>query len=158
MKRKISYLLIFSVLLIASCRTIGYQAIKPVVDVFFIPLRNDDLLNLQGALFYFRQLNNHWPTDVVELLDVNKNDSINVELINFSNLHWTTVGDSLLVEYKLDYDETDTIEYSYLSGKFYLAPNVDTLKVSHIIINAESNDGTFRFDSNPVNKKRKIKK
>ncbi len=149
MKKKIARLLLyFIVFLVTSCATIGYQIMKPMVDVIFIPLTNEDLATLQWSLFYYRGQYQQWPSNVIALLGINKNDSINVNLANFNILTWVSVGDSLLVDYSIKYSEADTMQYRYLKGKFYISPNTDSLQVSHFQIKGESKDGKYFFGTN----------
>jgi hypothetical protein len=132
-----------------SCKTAGSLCIQPVFTVLSVPLTNPDLLNLQGALFYYRQISSKWPGEKVDLVKMSKNDSSNVDFLKFTALRWSSVNDSLLVEYNLQYDKGDTLAYRYLSGKFYVLPNADTLQVIHVDLRGESKDGKLRFGPEP---------
>jgi hypothetical protein len=152
------YLLIILILLANACKLIGNTLIKPIMEVAFIPLTNHDLLNLQFSLLHYKQTNNTWPGNVEDLIETNQKDSMDVEFDKFKSLQWNSIGDSLVVNYKLQYDYADTIQYKYLSGTFLLLSRADSVYSSHIEMKGERKDGTMRFESHAERKKQRVKK
>ncbi|QHT71656.1 hypothetical protein GXP67_35800 [Rhodocytophaga rosea] len=159
MKKKWKYCLaIIVTILAASCKIVENTIGKPIMEVFAIPVSNQDLMQLQISLHHYRQLSNKWPNNVEDLIEANKKDSIEVGFSKFHVLHWKPIGDSLRVAYTLHYEESDTIPYKYLSGVFYGLPKIDTAFFSHIQIKGERKDGTMRFESKAYGNKRKKSK
>jgi hypothetical protein len=121
----------------------------PIVDCIAAPVRSTELNTLQSNLLSYWTLHgSKWPGD--KLVIMKFSDSTGVPLSpRFRDLMLCDLGDSVLANYLLVYEERDTTAYKSILGQFCISVASDTtINLRYNTEKVEMKNGTICTSQN----------